>query len=109
MSTAVITRSTPGRYKEGPRCPTYVVYGCQGCGKSITSSEAIQYEAKTPYQHSKWFCDIGCVLNKHEAILRYALEGKIDYRDDWTQAYLRGLTKISTEYEHNPELHVVVE
>lgn len=104
-----MVRNSPARYQEGSRCPTYVVYGCQGCGRSITSDKAIQYEAKTPYQHSKWFCDINCVLTRHDAILTYALAGQIDYRDEWTQAYLRGLTKIQKEYDDNPTIQVVSE
>ena len=104
-----MVRNNPAIHQESPRCPAYVVYGCQGCGQSITTDKAIQYQAVTPYNHSKWFCDIGCVLSKHDAILSYALAGQIDYNDTWTQSYLRGLTKIQSEYEHNPEVQMVSE
>lgn len=77
-------------------CADKRIYACQGCGRVVNASSGIEYTTNVPYPHSKWFCDVSCVYQKHNAILRYISSGDIDADDEQTLGYLDALVNIES-------------
>lgn len=71
-----------------------LVYACQGCGKVVDTRYGIEYRTQKPYPHSKWFCDMTCVVLRHAMLAKSIKCNMIDALDPEVQEYIEALNDI---------------
>jgi hypothetical protein len=106
MSTSPVT---DGVAPSPCACRNKLIYSCQGCGRPVMSLNAIQYNAATPYPHTKWFCNLDCVKAKQQSMIVYCQSGDIDPSDEWIVHYYQALDLIQRTLTTDPTMLSVQE